>query len=75
MELLFQWVMGSVMGLALVLLVWLEKLKDPESELESAHYLDLRKDSALAQELSLSRLLQEQELEQSGLEQHHTAQE
>jgi hypothetical protein len=57
MELLFQWVMGSVLVLGLVLVVWLEKVK--ESAQERAHYLDLRKDSRLAQEQSLQRLLQE----------------
>jgi hypothetical protein len=64
---------GLVMGLGLVLAVWMENLKD--SGQETAHYLDLRKDSQKAQELSLSRLRREQELEQYQHEQPHTAQE
>ena len=64
---------GLVMGLGLVLAVWMENLKG--SEKETAHYLDLRKDSQKAQELSLSRLHQEQELAKSQLEQPHIAQE
>jgi hypothetical protein len=64
---------GLVMGLGLMLVIWMEKLKGSEKEM--AHYLDLRKDSQKAQELSLSRLHQEQELEQFQHEQPHTAQE
>ena len=63
MELLFQWAMGLVLGLGLVLVVWLEKLKEKDSE--TAHYLDLRKDSRLAQEQSLQRLQQEQHRRES----------
>jgi hypothetical protein len=46
------------MGLGLVLVVWWEtrKLKD----LEKVHYLDLRKDSRLAQEYSLQLLYQKE---------------
>ena len=55
---LFQVVWGLVMGLALVLLVWLENLKKKEQE--TAHYLDLRKDSRLAQERSLQLLHQKE---------------
>ena len=68
-----QLVFGLLMGLGLVLVVWMENLKGSEKEM--AHYLDLRKDSQKAQELSLSRLRQEQELEKSQLEQRRTAQE
>jgi hypothetical protein len=49
---------GLVLGSGLVLLVWLEKLK--EKEQETAHYLDLRKDSRLAQERSLQLLHQKE---------------
>ena len=47
-----------VLGLGLGLVVWFEKVK--ETEQERSHYLDLRKDSRLAQEQSLRRLQQEQ---------------
>jgi hypothetical protein len=68
-----QLVFGLMMGLGLVLVVWMENLKG--SEKETDHYLDLRKDSQKAQELSLSRLHREQELEKSQREQRRTAQE
>lgn len=53
---LFELVLGSVMGLVLV--VWLETRK--AKALEKAHYLDLRKDSRLAQERSLQSLHQKE---------------
>ncbi len=55
---LFELVLGLMMGLGLVLVVWWEtrKLKD----LEKVHYLDLRKDSRLAQEYSLQLLYQKE---------------
>jgi hypothetical protein len=49
-----QFVLGLVLLLGLVLVVWFEKVK--ETAQERAHYLDLRKDSRLAQERSLAAL-------------------
>ena len=58
---LLELALGSVMGLGLVLVVWLETRK--AKALEKAHYLDLRKDSRLAQARSLQSLYQEKEKE------------
>ena len=56
--LVYQMVMGLVLALGLALVCWLEMLKGKASE--TAHYLDLGKDSRLAQERSLQQLQQEQ---------------
>lgn len=59
-----QILLGLALGLGLVLVVWLERVKATAKE--RAHYLDLRKDSRLAQELSLRRLQQEQHKRESN---------
>ena len=73
----FQLLWGLLSLLALVLVLWLEKVKkkDSHSELEKESVPPWQLDSRLAQELSLFRLRQEQELEKSQLEQRRTAQE
>lgn len=68
-----RFVLGLVLVSGLGLVVWLEWVK--ETAQERTHYLDLRKDSRLAQELSLSRLLQEQEQQAAQPEQRRTVQE
>jgi len=59
MVLVQQFVLGLVLVMVLVLVVWLERVK--ETARERAHYLDLRKDSRLAQERSLAALVQDSE--------------
>lgn len=49
-----QFVLGLVLVAGLALLVWLERVKETAQERD--HYLDLRKDSRLAQERSLEAL-------------------
>ena len=59
MELVVQFVLVLVLGMGLALVVWLEKVKEDywsqETE-KDLHYLDLRKDSRLAQAQSLAAL-------------------
>ena len=52
-----QFVLGLVLVAGLALVLWLEWVK--ETAKERAHYLDLRKDSRLAQERSLAALGQQ----------------
>jgi hypothetical protein len=59
MVLMKQFVLGLVLVMGLVLVVWLERVKGTARE--RAHYLDLRKDSRLAQERSLAALGQKEE--------------
>jgi hypothetical protein len=67
----FQLLWGSLSLLALALLVWLEK----EKKKESVQVMPWQLDSRLAQEVSLSRLRRERELEQSQFEQPRIVQE
>ena len=67
--------LGLVLGLVLGYLSALPRVKRLESELEKPLVMDWHLDSQKAQELSLYRLHQEQELEQSELEQRRIAQE
>ena len=55
---MYQLVMALVLALGLALVCWMEMLKGKASE--TSHYLDLGKDSRLAQERSLQQLQQEQ---------------
>ena len=73
MDLVAALFLGLVLGLVLGYLSALPRVKRLEKE--SVLILGWKKDSALAQELSLSRLRREQALAKSQLEQRHTAQE